>query len=52
MYSVYNRSIPISFQNSLYCGTESKQNDITEIKQTPENQFFIVLLLLLLISLS
>ncbi len=50
MYSVYNRSIPISFQNTLYCGTEAKQNDTTEIKS--ENHFFIALLLLLLFSLS
>ena len=40
MYSIYNRSIPISFQNTLYCGTESKQVDTEqtqEIKNVSEN---------------
>ena len=51
MYSVYNRSIPISFQNTLYCGTESKRNDAEETKQimASDNHFLIALILLCLL---
>ncbi len=53
MYSIYNRSIPISFQNTLYCGTESKQvntEQTQEIKNVSENHncFYIALVLLFL----
>ncbi|MEY8321523.1 hypothetical protein AAK894_10645 [Lachnospiraceae bacterium 46-61] len=57
MYSIYNRSIPISFQNTLYCGTESKQSNTEQIQQTNtanisenHNCFYIALLLLFLLD--
>lgn len=57
MYSIYNRSIPISFQNTLYCGTESKQTDTKQIQQTNSanvtenhNCLYIALLLLFLLD--
>ena len=54
MYSIYNRSIPISFQNALYCGTEAKQNDTKPSEQTPvypnHSNFYTAILLLLLLE--
>lgn len=52
MYSIYNRSIPISFQNALYCGTESRQNNAeqTQTFSQQNNNFLIALLLLLLFT--
>lgn len=54
MYSIYNRSIPISFQNTLYCGTEAKQNNTKPSEQTSvcqyHSNFYTAIILLLLLE--
>lgn len=56
MYSTYNRSIPISFQNALYCGTESKQNNRNDVEELNEmtiennSNFYAAVILLLLLE--
>lgn len=52
MYSIYNRSIPISFQNALYCGTEYRQSNTEQTVMVPQhsNHFFAALILLLLFT--
>lgn len=52
MYSIYNRSIPISFQNALYCGTESRQSNAEQAVTVPQHHsnFFTALILLLLFT--